>query len=348
MKNNNKLNVSQEKLLVTPSQLFNKFPITLTIDKFIQNTRIKISKILKGEDKRLLVIIGPCSIHDPISAVEYAEKISFLRKKYSSRLEIIMRVYFEKPRTVVGWKGLIYDPDLNNTLLINKGLNVARKLLLKINKLSVPCATEFLDIIISKFILDLISWGAIGARTTESQIHREMASYLPCPIGFKNGTDGNVSIAIDAIRSSKESHLLLLPNGDGKISINYTSGNPVCNIIMRGGIKTNYHKKDINSSILKLRRFNLPEYLIVDFSHANSSKEYYKQLKVANSISEQIYTGSNTIVGVMIESFLKEGSQNINDISSLKYGQSITDACLGWEDSEFIIEKLANAVDHRF
>lgn len=334
--------------LITPATLAARYVITSDIMKMIFITRNNISRILNGQDKRLLVIMGPCSIHDPASAIEYAKKLRVLRDKFSSRLEIIMRTYFEKPRTIVGWKGLISDPYLDETFKVNEGLAIARNLLLKINMIGVPTATEFLDTVIAQFIADLISWGAIGARTTESQIHREMASALSCPIGFKNGTDGNILIAIDAIRSAQSRHVFLVPDKNGKIIINYTAGNPYGHIIMRGGKTPNYHKNDIFLATQELKKVNLKDFLIVDFSHGNSLKKHKRQHDVAESISKQIYDGSTSIAGVMIESFLKEGAQPVNKIENLNFGQSITDSCLNWEDSLLIVEKLAKSVSRRF
>lgn len=334
--------------LITSAELFNQYPITSDIIRQVSEIRKNISRILIGKDKRLLVVVGPCSIHDPIAALEYANRLQILRHKFSSRLEIVMRTYFEKPRTTIGWKGLISDPNLDNTFKINKGLAIARQLLLKINNLGVPTATEFLDMIISKFICDLVSWGAIGARTTESQIHRELASSLSCPIGFKNGTDGNICIAIDAIRAAKSRHTFLSPDKNGKIVINYTKGNQNVHIIMRGGKVPNYHKNDISLAVKTLRKLNLPGFLMVDFSHANSSKNYMRQKNVANSVSKQIYDGSESIVGVMIESFLKDGSQSVKKINNLVFGQSITDPCIGWDDTVLILKDLVKSVNRRF
>ncbi|VFP81378.1 3-deoxy-7-phosphoheptulonate synthase [Buchnera aphidicola] len=342
------INLKKNSLLITPKILFERYKITPTVYNLIQLTRDNIQKILSGQDKRLLVIIGPCSIHDPIAAIEYAKRIKTLRNKYSSYLEIVMRTYFEKPRTVLGWTGLISDPYLDGSFNVNDGLAIARKLLLKINKLGVPTATEFLDSTVSQFIFDLISWGAIGARTTESQVHRELASYLPCPIGFKNGTDGNISIAIDAIRSAKASHLFLSPDKYGRTVIHRTQGNHYAHIIMRGGKLPNYHKSDIDFAVQELKKFDLPDNLIVDFSHANSLKDYKRQLNVSTSVARQIYNKSTSISGVMIESFLKEGSQKICNIKELVFGQSITDSCLGWEESVAILEQLSESIKVRF
>lgn len=348
MKKTDELRTIRIDPLVTPVELAKRYSLTSSIMETVISARKNIANIMTGLDPRLLVVIGPCSVHDPVAAVEYAGKLKKLREKYSSRLEIIMRTYFEKPRTVIGWKGLISDPDLNGTFRVNNGLAVARKLLLDINELGVPAATEFLDMVIGQFIADLISWGAIGARTTESQIHREMASALSCPVGFKNGTDGNIRIAIDAIRAASVKHLFLAPNKHGQMTINYTSGNPFGHIIMRGGKSPNYHAKDIALAIKYLHEFNLSEYLMIDFSHANCLKQHRRQRDVGESIAKQIRDGSTAIFGVMIESFLEEGSQRVIDNRSLIYGKSITDPCLGWKDSVILIEKLADAVDSRF
>ncbi|WP_343190384.1 3-deoxy-7-phosphoheptulonate synthase [Buchnera aphidicola (Mollitrichosiphum nigrofasciatum)] len=348
MKKTDELRTVRIDPLITPANLAKCYTLTSDIMDNVIQTRKNIANIMNGQDKRLLVVIGPCSVHDPVAAIEYAKRLIELRTKHYSRLEIVMRTYFEKPRTVVGWKGLISDPDLDGTFRVNHGLSIARKLLLDINMLGLPAATEFLDMVIGQFIADLISWGAIGARTTESQIHREMASALSCPVGFKNGTDGNINIAIDAIRATRARHLFLAPDKHGQMTINHTSGNPFGHVIMRGGKKPNYKAKDINSAIKLLSAFKLPEYLMVDFSHGNSLKQHKNQFKVAESIIEQIIQGSKNIFGVMIESFLEEGSQDINNKDCLIYGKSITDACLSWEDSVQIINDLSKAVASRF
>ena len=348
MNKTDELRTARIDSLVTPAELLEKHPLTENIANNITATRQRIAQILSGEDPRLLVVIGPCSLHDPKAALEYASRLNELRDKYHSRLEIVMRAYFEKPRTVVGWKGLISDPDLNGSCRLNHGLEVARKLLLDINALGMPTATEFLDMVIGQFIADLISWGAIGARTTESQIHREMASALSCPVGFKNGTDGNVRIAVDAIRASRVSHMFLSPDKNGQMTIYQTSGNPSGHIIMRGGKKPNYHAEDIAAAAAALAEHHLPQRLVVDFSHGNCLKQHQLQKDVAQSVAEQIRHGSTAIAGVMIESFLQEGTQKVLPGSPLVYGQSITDPCLGWEDSAAVLQQLADAVDHRF
>ncbi|MTD39804.1 3-deoxy-7-phosphoheptulonate synthase [Erwinia sp. CPCC 100877] len=334
--------------LVTPAELAQRLPLTQETAAQITAARQRIARILNGEDPRLLVIIGPCSIHDPEAALDYARRIQMMRERYASRLEIVMRTYFEKPRTVVGWKGLISDPDLDGSCRINHGIEVARRLLLEVNALGVPTATEFLDMVIGQFIADLVSWGAIGARTTESQIHREMASALSCPVGFKNGTDGNIRIAVDAIRASRNSHRFLSPDKHGQMTIYQTSGNPWGHIIMRGGKTPNYHPGDIAAACADLREFGLPEHLVVDFSHANCQKQHRRQMEVCESICTQIRDGSRAVTGVMVESFLAEGNQSIEPGRPLVRGQSITDPCLSWEQSEQLLEMLALAVDSRF
>ncbi|XBC44480.1 MAG: 3-deoxy-7-phosphoheptulonate synthase [Buchnera aphidicola (Schlechtendalia peitan)] len=348
MKKTDELRTIRIDPLITPVELAKRYPITSAIMDVVITARKNIANIMTGIDSRLLVVIGPCSVHDPLAAVEYAKKLNELRNKYSSRLEIVMRTYFEKPRTVIGWKGLISDPDLDGSFRVNHGLSIARKLLLDINALGLPAATEFLDIVIGQFIADLISWGAIGARTTESQIHREMASALSCPVGFKNGTDGNIRIAIDAIRAASVKHLFLAPNKHGQMTINHTSGNPFGHVIMRGGKSPNYHAKDIDSTIRYLQEFNLSEYLMIDFSHGNCLKQHRRQCDVGESISKQIRDGSTAIFGVMIESFIEEGAQKVINNKKLIYGKSITDPCLGWNDSVYLLKQLANAVNSRF
>lgn len=348
MNKTDELRTARIDTLVTPAALAEKYPISEAVAENVTAARQRIARILAGDDPRLLVVIGPCSLHDPRAALEYAAKLKALHDKYHSRLEIVMRTYFEKPRTVVGWKGLISDPDLDGSFRVNEGLAIARKLLLDINRLGLPTATEFLDMVIGQFIADLVSWGAIGARTTESQIHREMASALSCPVGFKNGTDGNTRIAIDAIRAARVSHMFLSPDKHGQMTIYQTSGNPSGHIIMRGGKVPNYHPQDIAEAAASLREFALPEQLVVDFSHGNCLKQHRRQRDVAESVAQQIRDGSRAIAGVMIESFLQEGNQPVVSGQPLTYGQSITDPCLGWEDSEAVLAQLADAVDSRF
>ncbi|CFQ28045.1 MULTISPECIES: 3-deoxy-7-phosphoheptulonate synthase [Yersinia] len=334
--------------LITPQQLAEKLPISAAIADNVTASRKRIEKILTGEDPRLLVVVGPCSIHDLDAAIDYATRLNVLRQRYQDRLEIVMRTYFEKPRTVVGWKGLISDPALDGSCQVNLGIEMARRLLLAVNELGLPTATEFLDMVTGQYIADLISWGAIGARTTESQIHREMASALSCPVGFKNGTDGNTRIAIDAIRAAQASHMFLSPDKHGQMTIYQTSGNPHGHIIMRGGKTPNYGAADIAAACDSLREFDLPEHLVVDFSHGNCQKMHRRQLEVAADIGQQIRAGSTAIVGVMAESFLMEGTQKIVAGQPLTYGQSITDPCLNWADTEQLLSLLADAVSSRF
>lgn len=341
------LRSSRLDTLMTPDQLIGALPMTPDIAETVTTARARIENILSGRDPRLLVIIGPCSLHDPESALAYARRLAELRTRYQHRLEIVMRAYFEKPRTVVGWKGLIADPDLNGTFQVNKGLTLARQLLLEINTLGLPTATEFLDIVTGQYIADLISWGAIGARTTESQTHREMASALSCPVGFKNGTNGNIRIAIDAIRSAQAPHMFLSPDKQGRMSVYHSSGNPYGHIILRGGETPNYHADDVAQACQQLASFSLTPRLIIDFSHGNCQKQHRRQKEVALSICGQIAEGTTAIAGVMIESFLVEGTQPSLNPATLTFGQSITDPCLGWEDSERVVAQLAEAVSRR-
>ncbi|MCW1972189.1 MULTISPECIES: 3-deoxy-7-phosphoheptulonate synthase [Pantoea] len=333
--------------LISPASLAAEHPLSTTMADNITAARKRIARILTGEDPRLLVVIGPCSLHDPVAALDYAQRLVALRERYQDRLEIVMRTYFEKPRTVVGWKGLISDPDLDGSFDVNRGISIARKLLIDINALGLPTATEFLDMVIGQFIADLISWGAIGARTTESQIHREMASALSCPVGFKNGTDGNVRIAVDAIRASRASHMFLSPDKQGQMTIYQTSGNPHGHVILRGGKQPNYHAGDVAEAAACLAEFGLPQQLVIDFSHGNCLKQHRRQRDVARDVSGQIKSGSRAVAGVMIESFIEEGNQKVVSGEPLTYGQSITDPCLSWQDSEEVLALLAEAVSHR-
>ena len=329
----------------TPSELSSQYPITDEVAEEIEQSRRQIEAILTGKDERLLVIVGPCSVHDTDAALDYAQRLSNIQDKYKEELFIVMRTYFEKPRTVVGWKGLISDPNLDGTYALETGLGKARNLLLDINKLGLATATEFLDMITGQYIADLISWGAIGARTTESQIHREMASALSCPVGFKNATNGNVKIAIDAIRASKASHYFCSPDKNGRMTVYRTSGNPYGHVILRGGDNgTNFDAQSIKSACDALIQFRLPPRLVVDFSHANCQKQPRKQLEVAEDICRQIRSGSKSVAGIMAESFIEEGNQPMTDLTNLKYGQSITDPCLSWEDTTAMLDMLAEAV----
>ncbi len=329
----------------TPAELSSIYPITDDVADRIAQSRRQIENILVGKDHRLLAIVGPCSVHDTEAAIDYAKRLSEIQEQYKDELFIVMRTYFEKPRTVVGWKGLITDPNLDGSYALEAGLHKARKLLLDINKLGLATATEFLDMITGQYIADLITWGAIGARTTESQIHREMASALSCPVGFKNGTNGNVKIAIDAIRASHASHYFYSPDKHGRMTVYRTSGNPFGHIILRGGEKgPNFDEASVKQACDALAEFDLPQRLIVDFSHANCQKQHRKQIDVARDICEQIKSGSRRIAGIMAESFILEGNQPMTDINNLTYGQSITDPCLSWEDTVTMLDMLADAV----
>lgn len=339
--------------MIPPAEhLIQFFPIAGTpAEQLITNTRNAIHNIVHQKDKRLLVVMGPCSIHDTAAALEYARKLKAAREQYKNELEIIMRVYFEKPRTTVGWKGLINDPYLDGSFRINEGLRMARELLVQINQMGLPAGSEFLDVISPQYIGDLISWGAIGARTTESQIHRELASGLSAPIGFKNGTDGNIKIATDAIQSASNPHHFLSVNKEGKVAIVNTKGNTDCHVILRGGKEPNYQAEYVNDAAAKLKEKGLPPTVMVDCSHGNSSKQHKRQLDVAKDIAAQISGGSNAIFGVMVESHLNEGNQSFkpgkDDSSILEYGKSITDACLHWDDSVAVLDTLAQAVRAR-
>ncbi|AUH53017.1 3-deoxy-7-phosphoheptulonate synthase [Chromobacterium sp. ATCC 53434] len=339
--------IREIKELLPPIAHLYELPISESASELIYNTRRDIAALLRGEDDRLLVVIGPCSIHDTEAAVEYAQKLAPLRQALAGELEVVMRVYFEKPRTTVGWKGLINDPHLNESYDINAGLRIARRLLLTLNNLGMPAATEFLDMITPQYFADLISWGAIGARTTESQVHRELASGLSCPVGFKNGTDGNLKIAVDAIRSSSVSHHFLSVTKTGHSAIVSTGGNPDCHVILRGGKEPNYSVEHVRAAAAELTAVGLPQKLMVDFSHANSRKDYRRQMEVSADIAGQIAGGDRNIFGVMVESHLVEGRQDQKPGCELKYGQSITDGCLGWDDTEKLLTQLADAVKAR-
>ena len=328
-----------------PYELVNKYPINDEISKLVYGTRNEISQILHNKDDRLFVVVGPCSIHDPESALEYAEKLAIENKKLNKNILIIMRVYFEKPRTTVGWKGLINDPDINETFNIAKGVELARKLLINIAELGLPAGTEFLDPISPQYVTDIISWGAIGARTAESQIHRELASGLSCPIGIKNGTDGGLKAAIDGIQAANHSHVFLGATKEADIAMLKTAGNNDTHIILRGGKEPNYDSESVNSTLTALREAEVNESIMIDASHGNSQKKFKQQIPVVESISDQILNGNENIKGVMIESHLNEGNQKISE--SLKYGQSITDACMGWEDTVMCLEMLSDAIDKK-
>ena len=339
-------------VLPPPEHLIRFFPIAGTAtETLIANTRKAIQKIVHGQDDRLLVIIGPCSIHDPAAALDYARRLKPLREKYAGTLEIVMRVYFEKPRTTVGWKGLINDPYLDESYRIDEGLRIARQLLIEINRQGLPAGSEFLDVISPQYIGDLISWGAIGARTTESQVHRELASGLSAPIGFKNGTDGNIKIATDAIQAAARGHHFLSVHKNGQVAIVQTKGNKDCHVILRGGKAPNYDAASVHAACQELEKAKLPASLMVDCSHANSNKQHERQLDVARDIATQISGGSHQVFGVMIESHIEAGAQKFtpgkDDASKLEYGKSITDACLGWDDSLTSLDVLSKAVAAR-
>lgn len=334
--------------LPPPEHLIRFFPIQGTpIETLITQTRTRIREILRGESDRLLVIVGPCSIHDPKAALEYAELLTNIRAELADDLEILMRVYFEKPRTRGGWKGLINDPYLDNSFRINEGLRIARDLLIRIQQLGVPAGSEFLDTISPQYIGDLVSWGAIGARTTESQVHRELASGLSAPVGFKNGTDGNTKIAVDAIMAARQRHHFLSVHKNGQVAIVETHGNEDCHIILRGGKSTNYDKESINAAVTTLEEAGLSGRLMIDLSHANSRKQFEQQVTVGQTLMEQLKEGDQRIVGVMIESHLKEGRQDLKPDTALVYGQSITDACLGWEQTVELLRGFSQAVKQR-
>ncbi len=334
--------------VASPETVTRELPITEEAARTTFETRQQIKDIMHNRDDRLLCVVGPCSIHDPRAALEYAERLQSIREELSDRLLIVMRVYFEKPRTTVGWKGLINDPDLNDTYQINKGLRTARKLLLDLNSRGMPAGVEFLDLISPQFISDLVAWGAIGARTTESQSHRELASGLSCPVGFKNGTGGNIKIAVDAVGAAIRPHHFMSVTKQGHVAIFSTQGNEDAHIILRGGSRgTNYDAESVAEACELLEKAELRPQVMVDFSHANSNKEHRRQIEVGRDIAAQIAGGSNSVFGVMIESHLVEGRQDVIPEKPLTYGQSITDACLGWDDTEVILRELADAVATR-
>ena len=336
------------KEVSSPDVIRDEYPITEKAARTVYEARTAIHNILHGRDDRLLVVVGPCSIHDPEAALDYASRLLKVREKLRNDLEIVMRVYFEKPRTTIGWKGLINDPDLDGSFHINKGLRKARKLLLDLAEMGVPAATEYLDLISPQYVADLVSWGAIGARTTESQVHRELASGLSCPVGFKNGTDGSLQIAIDAIGSASRPHHFLSVTKAGHSAIFSTEGNTDCHIILRGGNgQPNYEPEFIQQAAEQLEKAGLRPAIMVDCSHANSRKQHENQITVGNEIARQIMYGEDRIIGVMMESHLKAGRQDLEPGKPLEYGKSITDACMAWDDTVPVLEKLAEAVRKR-
>src|SRR5688572_6007846 len=332
----------------TPEQVQEELPLTDAAARTTFETRREIQDILAGRDPRLLVVIGPCSIHDPVAALEYAGRLKALREQHKNNLLIVMRVYFEKPRTTVGWKGLINDPDLNDGYDIDRGLRVGRRLLRDLNEMGIPAGVEYLDILTPQYLADLVSWGAIGARTTESQLHREMASGLSCPVGFKNGTDGSVKVAVDACLSARSPHRFLSLTQSGQVSIFETAGNEDCHIILRGGSAgTNYDSKSVDAACAALTRAGLPEQVMIDCSHANCSKQHQRQLTVAQDVGHQVAGGDTRIVGAMVESHLVEGRQEIGPRDKMNYGQSVTDPCLHWDDTATLLRGLAESVQQR-
>jgi 3-deoxy-7-phosphoheptulonate synthase len=333
--------------LITPAELIRDLPCDEAVSNTVTECRRRLHELLHRRGGRLAVVIGPCSIHDPGAAIEYATRLRPLRDALGDALEILMRVYFEKPRTTVGWKGLINDPHLDGSFRINEGLRLARGLLRDINAMGLPAGCEYLDTISPQYISDLVSWGAIGARTTESQLHREMASGLSCPVGFKNSTDGNIKIAIDAVEAASHPHHFLAVTKDGRSAVAATAGNPDCHVILRGGKTPNYDAASIDMTTRLLERAELPPRLMIDASHANSGKKPENQPKVVDDIAARIVAGENRILGVMIESHLVGGRQNLEPGRPLTYGQSITDGCLGWEESVAVLERLAEAVRAR-
>ena len=341
------LRICDIKEVAPPRVLQEEFPISESAAKTVYEARRDIQRILHGEDDRLLVVVGPCSVHDPHAAMEYAERLCVLRQDLAEDLDILMRVYFEKPRTTVGWKGLINDPDLDGSFEINKGLRLARKLLLDLAEMGMPAGTEFLDLISPQYVADLVSWGAIGARTTESQGHRELASGLSCPIGFKNGTDGSVKIAIDAIHAAARPHVFMSVTKEGNSAIFRTSGNSDTHIILRGGHRPNYDTESVNIASDEIIESGLKPKIMIDFSHANSRKKPPKQVQIGHDVAGQVERGDGRIVGIMVESHLVAGRQDLTSSAGLVYGQSVTDACVGWDDTAPMLRELAQAVARR-
>tara|TARA_R110002124_G_scaffold90787_1_gene231323 strand:- start:81 stop:1136 length:1056 start_codon:yes stop_codon:yes gene_type:complete len=341
---NDDIRIDEIKELLPPIAILERFPATEHASSTVFNARNSIHQILARKDDRLLVVIGPCSIHDPVAALEYGQRLVKLREQYKNQLEIVMRVYFEKPRTTVGWKGLINDPYMDNSFQLNDGLRTARKLLVDLNDSGMPTAGEFLDMITPQYVADMMCWGAIGARTTESQVHRELSSGLSCPVGFKNGTDGTIKVAIDAIGAASAPHHFLSVTKFGHSAIVSTKGNPDCHIILRGGRAPNYSAEHVSDIAKQLAKSGLTDNIMIDFSHANSSKDYKKQMLVADDVAGQISQGNHAIFGVMVESHLIEGRQDLIEGSELCYGQSVTDACIGWDDTESLLATLNKSV----
>jgi 3-deoxy-7-phosphoheptulonate synthase len=343
--NTDDLRIRTMREMITPAQLLADCPRDDAASTTVVAARTALQKILRGEDDRLIVVVGPCSIHDPQAALDYARRLVVERRRLADKLEIVMRVYFEKPRTTVGWKGLINDPDLDGSFDIGKGLHIGRNLLLEVNRMGLPAGCEFLDIITPQYFADLVAWGAIGARTTESQVHREMTSGLSCPVGFKNGTDGNARIAIDAVLAAAHPHHFLAVTKHGKTAIASTTGNADCHVILRGGKTPNYDAASIAAVCEQLEKAGLPQRVMVDASHGNSSKKPENQPAVLADIAGQIASGSTRISGVMIESHLKAGRQDIVPGKPLEYGKSVTDGCIDWETTVKSLDVLAQAVE---
>ncbi|KKB86726.1 phospho-2-dehydro-3-deoxyheptonate aldolase [Devosia limi DSM 17137] len=347
LKSTDDLRISAIQELTTPIEVMRQHPRTDAATRTVISARHAFHNIQHGGDDRLAVVVGPCSIHDPLAALDYARRLAALRETLGDRLEIIMRVYFEKPRTTVGWKGLINDPSLDGSFDIDHGLRVARNLLLDVNNLGLPAACEFLDMTTPQYIADLVSWAAIGARTTESQIHRELASGLSCPVGFKNGTDGNVRIALDAVKSSSQPHHFLAVTKSGRSAIATTTGNEDCHIILRGGKTTNFDATSVDAACKDAEKAGIAPVVMIDASHANSSKKPENQPAVLADIGAQIAAGDRRIIGVMIESNLVAGRQDLVPGQDLVYGQSITDGCIDWDTTVAALEALADAVTRR-
>lgn len=345
--NTDDLRIREIKELSPPAHIMREFPCTTSISSVVHSARQAIHNVLHGEDDRLVVVIGPCSIHNPQAAIDYARRLLQERDRFKGELEIVMRVYFEKPRTTVGWKGLINDPGLDGSFNINQGLRTARELLIDVNAMGLPAGCEFLDMITPQYIADLVSWGAIGARTTESQVHRELASGLSCPVGFKNGTDGNIRIAIDAIKAASQPHHFLSVTKGGHSAIVSTVGNNDCHVILRGGKKPNYDAQSVELASQDLEKAGLRPRIMIDASHANSSKDYRNQPLVLQDVAQQLEAGEQRIFGVMIESNLVAGRQDLVAGQPLTYGQSITDGCIDWDSSVQVLETLAQAVRAR-
>ncbi len=341
------LRIEHLSLLDPPAQVIGEAPSTSLIEETVAGARQAVQRILHGPDDRLLVVVGPCSIHDPAAAMDYARRLAEQRRRLGGELEILMRVYFEKPRTTVGWKGLINDPGLDGSFRIDEGLRLARRLLLQINALDLPAACEFLDLITPQYLADLVAWGAIGARTTESQIHREMASGLSCPVGFKNGTNGDVKIAVDAVLAAAHPHHFLAVDKQGRAAIAATRGNADRHVVLRGGVRPNYDAESLAAAAAELAKAGLPTRLVVDASHANSAKNPANQPKVVADLAAQFAAGAPHLMGVMIESHLVEGRQDLVAGRALAYGQSITDGCIGWETTVAVLDDLAAAVRAR-